>query len=55
MTGQIADQFAQRKIVATDEFLERTTGSKKKSASKMIRGNVFTNLRIVLCRQPLTG
>jgi hypothetical protein len=24
MTGQIADQFAQRKIVATEEFLERT-------------------------------
>jgi hypothetical protein len=26
MTGQIADHFAQRKIVATDEFLEGTTG-----------------------------
>jgi len=24
MTGQIADHFAQRKIVATDEFLEGT-------------------------------
>jgi hypothetical protein len=26
MTGQIADHFAQRKIVATDEFLEGTQG-----------------------------
>jgi hypothetical protein len=25
MTGQIADHFAQRKVVATDEFLEGTT------------------------------
>jgi hypothetical protein len=25
MTGQIADHFAQRKILATDEFLEGTT------------------------------
>jgi len=46
MTGQIADHFAQRKIVATDEFLEGT-GTPHRPAERGDRG--FGLLHQAIC------
>ena len=44
MTGQMADYFAQRKIVATDEFLEGTSGQEDLfSDAASVRPSVYLN------------
>ena len=44
MTGQMADYFAQRKIVATEEFLEGTSGQEDLfSDAASVRPSVYLN------------